>query len=226
MVDLPQQRATPSRPFTHTGVDFTGHVEIKLNKGRGVKTSKGYVVVFVCMATKAVHLELASDLTSETFLAAFQRMCARRGTPKHVYSDCGTNFIGASKILRNEFEYFQQELSPEFFTEIAKMEVEWYFNAPGWPSAGGLWEAAVKAMKHHLRRVLGDQKLTFEEFTTLLAKIEACLNSRPLCPLTEDPKEFQNYLTPGHFLTGSATLSLPVGDYSVVKISIYVNVGS
>ena len=97
------------------------------------------------------------------------------------------------------------------------MEVEWHFNAPAWPSAGGIWEAAVKSMKHHLKRVLGEQKLTFEDLTTLLTKIEACLNSRPLCPLTEDPDDFYNYLTPGHFLTGSPTMSLPLSDYSDVK---------
>ncbi|XP_026316034.1 uncharacterized protein LOC113227357 [Hyposmocoma kahamanoa] len=217
MGDLPQQRTTPSRPFTHTGVDFTGHVEVKLNKGRGVKTSKGYIAIFVCMATKAVHIELVSDLSTETFIAAFQRLCARRGTPKHVYSDCGTNFIGAAKLLRKEFEHFKQILSPEFFTEIGKLEVEWHFNAPVWPNAGGLWEAAVKSLKYHLKRVLGDQKLTYEEFSTLLTKIEACMNSRPLCALTEDPEEFYNYLTPGHFLTGGPVMTLPLSDYTDVR---------
>ncbi|XP_075990145.1 uncharacterized protein LOC142985786 [Anticarsia gemmatalis] len=144
-------------------------------------------------------------------------MCARRGTPKHVYSDCGTNFIGASKILHKEFTEFKQILSPEFFVEIGRLEVEWHFNAPAWPSAGGLWEAAVKSMKYHLKRVLGEQKLTYEEFYTLLTKIEACMYSRPLLPMTEDPDEFYNCLTPGHFLTGGPILSLPLSDYSDSK---------
>ncbi|XP_075990324.1 uncharacterized protein LOC142985982 [Anticarsia gemmatalis] len=209
MADLPEQRVKPSRPFTHTGVNFTGYVDVKLNKGRGVKTSKAYIAIFVCMATKAVHIELVSELSTEAFIAAFQRMCARRGTPAHMYSDNGTNFVGACKVLKEDYIHFKQLLSPEFFDEIAKLEVQWHFNAPAWPSAGGIFEAAVKSLKHHLRRVLGEQKLTWEEFTTLLAKIEACINSRPLCPLTEDPEEFYNTLTPGHFLTGSATLSLP-----------------
>jgi hypothetical protein len=214
MADLPPQRTNPSRPFTHTGVDFTGHVEVKINKGRGVKTSKGYIVVFVCLATKAVHIELTSDMSAETFLAAFERLCARRGKPKHVYSDCGSNFIKASKILKLEFGQFKQMLTnSNFFDEIGKMEVVWHFNAPAFPSGGGIWEAAVKSLKYHLKRVLGEQKLTFEEFTTLLSKIEACLNSRPLCPLTEDPDEYYNCLTPGHFLTGTSTLSLPHSDH-------------
>lgn len=214
MADLPSQRVTPSRPFTHTGVDFTGHVDIKLNKGRGVKTSKGYIAIFVCLATKAVHIELVSDLSTETFLNALQRMCSRRGTPSHMYSDCGTNFIGASKMLNNEYELFKIELSCDFFEELSRMKIEWHFNAPAWPTAGGLWEAAVRSMKHHLRRVLGEQKLTYEELSSLLTKVEACLNSRPLCPLTEDPDEFYNYLTPGHFLTGSPTLTLPLSSYA------------
>ncbi|KAA5587505.1 transposase family protein, partial [Pseudomonas aeruginosa] len=153
---LPQQRVTPCRPFTFTGVDYSGYIELKINKGRGVKTSKGYIAIFICMATKAVHIELVSDLGTETFIAAFQRLCARRGTPKHMYSDCGTNFIGAAKVLGQEFKNFKQIMTPEFFDELAKLEVEWHFNAPAWPSAGGLWEAAVKSMKRHLRRVLGD----------------------------------------------------------------------
>lgn len=209
MGDLPKQRVTPSRPFTHTGVDFTGNVDVKLNKGRGVKTSKAYIAIFVCMVTKAVHIELVSELSTEAFIAAFQRMCARRGTPAHMYSDNGTNFVGASRVLQREFEIFKQLLTSEFFTEIAKLQVQWHFTAPAWPNSGGLYESAVKSMKHHLRRVLGEQKLTWEEFSTLLAKIEACMNSRPLCPLTEDPEQFYNCLTPGHFITGSNILSLP-----------------
>lgn len=130
-----------------------------------------------------------------------------------MYSDCGTNFIGTSKVLRNEYELFKTQLSSEFFDEVGKMEIEWHFNAPAWRTAGGLWEAAVRSMKHHLRRILGDQKLTYEEFATLLAKIEACMNSRPLYPLTEDPEEIYTYLTPGHFLTGSPTMTLPLSNY-------------
>ncbi|KAL0811450.1 hypothetical protein ABMA28_009850 [Loxostege sticticalis] len=206
MADLPKPRVTPSRPFTHCGVDFTGHVEVKANKGRGIKTSKGYVAIFVCLSTKAVHLELVSDLSTPTFLAAFRRMCARRGTPKEMYSDNGTNFIGASKLLRKEYEQAAELIKKDFINSISELGISWNFNAPTWASAGGLWESAVRSMKYHLRRVLGTQKLTFEEFTTLLTQIEACLNSRPLCSLSEDPDDIDS-LTPGHFLIGGPILS-------------------
>ncbi|XP_026317449.1 uncharacterized protein LOC113228388 [Hyposmocoma kahamanoa] len=208
MGNLPQQRVSASRPFTHCGVDFTGHVEVKLNKGRGVKTCKGYVAIFICLATKAVHIELVSDLSTQTFLAALKRLCARRGTPKHMYSDNGTNFKGAAKILHDDFQEYLTITSPEFFNAISEQEIEWHFLCPSWPSAAGIWEAAVKSMKYHLMRVLGEQKLDFEQFTTLLAQIEACLNSRPLCPLTEDVDDL-DYLTPGHFVTGTPVMSVP-----------------
>lgn len=210
MADLPQPRVTPSRPFTHTGVDFTGHVELKANKGRGIKTVKGYVAVFVCLATKAVHLELVSDLSTPAFLAAFRRFSARRGTPCHVYSDNGTNFVGANRIIKKEYQDIIATINTDFFNNINDMNIRWHFNAPAWPSAGGLWEAAVKSLKYHLKRIIGDQKLTYEEFTTLLYQIEACLNSRPLCQLTESPED--DVLTPGHFLIGGPLLSRPQTD--------------
>ncbi|XP_063896667.1 uncharacterized protein LOC135118464 [Helicoverpa armigera] len=199
MGDLPTQRCNIAKPFEHTGVDFTGHVLIKANKGRGIKTTKGYVVVFVCMATKLVHLDLVSDLTSSAFLAALRRMAGRKGSPKHLYSDNGTNFVGANKILQEELEQIQKTFDQDFIKEITSLEIEWHFNAPSWPTAGGLWEAAVKSLKYHLRRVVGEQKLTFEEFSTVLAQLEAVLNSRPLCPLTEDPNDL-DFLSPSSFI--------------------------
>lgn len=93
-------------------------------------TSKGYIVIFVCLAIKAVHIELVSDLSTEAFMGAFQRMCSRRGTLSHVYSDCGTNFIGASKMLNHEFEMFKMELFSDCINEISRIKVEWHFNSP------------------------------------------------------------------------------------------------
>lgn len=207
MGDLPESRVTPTRPFYNAGVDYTGYVDVKSNKGRGIKTTKGYIAVFVCMATKAVHLELVSDLSTSAFIAALRRMAARRGAPRHLWSDNGTNFIGANNVIQKEFTELKSIVNDEFLSEISMMEIEWHFNAPSWPSAGGLWEAAVKSLKHHLRRVVGEQKLTYEEYSTLLAQLEACLNARPLCALTEDPNDL-DYLTPSHFLASGPVLNI------------------
>lgn len=208
MGELPSARTNPAPPFYHTGVDYTGFVDVKMNKGRGAKTTKGYIAVFICMVTKAVHLELVSDLTSSTFLAALNRMAARRGAPRHLYSDNGTNFIGANRQLREQYEEIEITYRNEKLQkEILELNIEWHFNAPAWPSAGGLWERAVRSLKHHLKRVVGDQKLTFEEYYTILSKLEACLNSRPLCPLTENIEDL-DCLTPAHFLTGRSGLTV------------------
>lgn len=219
MADLPSERTTQSPPFYHTGVDFTGFVSVKLNKGRGVRTSKGYIVVFVCMATKAVHLELASDLSSQTFIMALNRLIGRRGCPKHIYSDNGTNFVGAEKELAKQLQISKTFNNETLTRRNTELGIEWHFNAPSWPTAGGLWEAAVKSMKYHLKRVLGEQKLTYEEFLTLLTQIEACMNSRPLCPLTEDVDDI-DYLTPAHFLIGRPVTFLPTENYANQDVNI------
>ncbi|XP_059048841.1 uncharacterized protein LOC131844082 [Achroia grisella] len=101
MGDLPKARVTPSRPFLHSGVDFTGPFQVLISKGRGMKTKKAYISIFICMATKAIHLELVGDMTSEGFIGAFKRFTAKRGKCSYLWSDQGRNFIGANKELSN-----------------------------------------------------------------------------------------------------------------------------
>lgn len=207
MGDLPDVRSNPAPPFYNTGVDFTGSIRVKSNKGRGIKTSKGYIALFICMVTKAIHIELVSDLSSASFIAALRRMAARRGSPKHIYSDNGTNFVGTNKILQEEQQQLEQIYNDSFYREIAEMSIEWHWNCPSWPSAGGIWERSIRSLKQHLKRVIGDQALTFEEYSTILSQIEASLNSRPLCPLSEDIEDI-DFLTPAHFLTSRAGLTI------------------
>lgn len=131
-----------------------------------------------------------------------------------LYSDCGTNFAGADAELKilvdsNEFNSVVQH-------HASDLSINWHFNPPSSPHQGGLWEAGVKAVKHHLRRVIGDATLTLEEFQTILCQIEACLNSRPLCPLSADPTDYEP-LTPGHFLIGAPLNSLPDADLTEFK---------
>jgi len=91
---------------------------------------------------------------------------------------------------------------------LAEEQIEWKFNPPGAPHFGGLWEAGIKSIKFHLKRVLGSSHLTYEEMTTLLTQVEACLNSRPLTEMSTDPNDLQ-VLTPGHFLIGGPINSMP-----------------
>ncbi|XP_043642531.1 uncharacterized protein LOC122612775 [Drosophila teissieri] len=204
MGNLPSARSTISRPFTHTGVDFAGPFDVKSYVGRACKITKGHVCVFVCFTTRAIHLEATSDLTTEKFLAAFSRFFARRGCPQHVYSDNGKTFVGASTSLSKDFI---EATRTSVLSQHSLQNVSWHFNPPGAPHMGGLWEAGVKSFKSHFYKYTAAGKYTFEELTTLLAKIEACLNSRPISPMSEDPTDLIA-LSPGHFLIGGPLLAV------------------
>lgn len=209
MATLPEHRTQSTRAFLVSGVDYAGPLTIKLQPGRGTKLSKAYIALFVCFSTKAIHLELVSSLTTDAFIAAFRRFVARRGRCSHLHSDCGTNFIGADKELRSlHSEIIQQFKSTSLANRLSTEGTQWSFNPPGAPSFGGIWEAGVKSVKHHLRRILGTSLLTFEEMYTTLAQIEATLNSRPIGPMSDDVNDFQP-LTPGHFLIGEPMNSVP-----------------
>ncbi|GFT06015.1 integrase catalytic domain-containing protein [Trichonephila clavipes] len=99
MGNLPKHRVTLERPFFSCGIDYAGPVLIKCNKGRGTKSTKGYIALFVCLATKAVHIEAVGDLTADSFIAAPRRFSVRRGVPRHIYSHNGTNVVGARDVL-------------------------------------------------------------------------------------------------------------------------------
>ncbi|XP_071055017.1 uncharacterized protein [Onthophagus taurus] len=205
MADLPTFRIQQMKAFTTAGVDYAGPFFVTARRHRGAKTFKAYICLFVCAATKAIHLELVSDLTAEAFLAALRRFVARRGTCIRLFSDQGTNFVGAYRQL-NEYAQMAGET----------LGIEWLFNPPAAPNFNGLSEAGVKSAKTHLKRVIGDQVLTFEELYTLVTQIESILNSRPLCPLGSDPNDLQP-LTPGHFLTLSpASNEIPNVDFQNV----------
>ena len=209
MADLPSYRVQAIRAFIKTGVDFAGPFIMKESHRRKAPTSKVYFCVFVCMATKAIHLEVVTRLTSEAFLAAFDRFVSLRGLPSDVFSDCGTNFVSAARTLQkwNDW-YLKVETQDEIANQMTFRATKWHFSPPHSPHFGGIWEAGVKSAKTLMMKTIGDTALTYEELATVLYKIAAVLNSRPLCPLSTDPAEF-DYLSPGHFLIGEPMLSVP-----------------
>ena len=142
---------------------------------------KAYICVFVSLSVKAVHLEAVSNLTSESFIATLRRFVAHRGYPTLIWSDNGTNFVGANREIKESYGYLKQQQVNGTISEFCSSHsIEWHFILEHGPNFGGLWKVALKSAKIHLRRIVGDVKLSFEELTTLLTQIEACLNSRPL----------------------------------------------
>ncbi|XP_077297374.1 uncharacterized protein LOC143919065 [Arctopsyche grandis] len=207
---LPLERTTANFPFSHVGIDFAGPFPVKSGCNKNSKIIKGYVCVFVCFSSKAVHLELVGDLTSSNLLNCLRRFVARRGRPNTIYSDNATNFVGASRELVNLVKLiYERPHEEKLLRYVASEGIRWKFNPPRAPHMGGLWEAAVKSMKIHLNKVLKATTLNFESFCTVLTQIEACMNSRPLSPLSSDPLDLLP-LTPGHFLIGRSLLALPM----------------
>ena len=217
---LPTDRLDPGHVFDRVGVDYAGPIMVKSGSVRRPTLTKSYVCVFVSFTVKAVHLEPVSDLTTEAFLATLRRFIARRGKPSVIWSDHGTNFVGASRELRELFTFLDRpETRHSIFDHCTAQHIEWHFSPEQAPHFGGLWEAAVKSFKQHFRKVVGNVRLTFEELATTLAQIEACLNSRPLTPLP-DADDGIEALTPGHFLIGRPLEALPDSPVEASSISL------
>nr|CAI5860260.1 unnamed protein product [Callosobruchus analis] len=222
MGNFPVEILKPAYPFSVVGVDYAGPLLMKSRGGRGAKISKCYVALFVCFLSKAVHLELVTDLSKDCFISALRRFISRRGKPSCIFSENGTNFVAASCDLK-ELGRFIGKNSNELVSSVAQEGIDWRFIPPHSPHFGGLWEAGIKSMKHHLKRVIGGVSLTFENFYTLLVEVEAIMNSRPISPLSSSHHDL-NPLTPSHFLLGRTSDCIPDPDFrpmAVNRLDVY-----
>ncbi|XP_055543116.1 uncharacterized protein LOC129728690 [Wyeomyia smithii] len=185
MGNLPVSRVVPSPPFAITGVDYAGPFLIKQG-GRRPTLVKAYVAVFVCMTTKAVHLEVVPDLSTDAFLASLKRFIGRQQSVDTIRDFCSSR------------------------------EIEWHFIPPDAQEFGGLWKAAVKSANTHLKRIIGNGRLTFEELTTVMVEIEAVMNSRPLFSISNDPAD-PTVITPAHYLIGRSLTAIPEPSLEDIK---------
>jgi hypothetical protein len=210
MANLPRRRVEVSRAFLNIGVDYAGPLELIYKRCKGPRiTYKAYIVLFICFSTRAIHLELAGDLTAETYIAAFKRFISRRGLPRTIFSDNGTNFVKANSMLQELKEKIHIiHNDPVIHRFVADNSISWEFNPPSAPHFGGLWEAGVKSVKGILYKVVNKSFFTYEEMNTLLVQIEGLLNSRPLAPVSDDISSIE-CLTPAHFLVGHPITMLP-----------------
>lgn len=214
MGNLPAYRINQCFPFENVGVDYGGPFLLKDRMTRGAKIMKCYVCLFICMATRAVHLELVSNLSTDSFMATLKRFISRRGKPKNIFSDNGLNFVGTNNELHKIYSFLEFN-SNSIEDQLGKDLIKWHFIPANSPTFGGLWEAGIKITKYHLKRVIGLNKFDFEQFYTILTQIEAVLNSRPISPLSSDPEDLLP-LTPGHFLIGRPLCALPEHDYTEI----------
>ena len=198
MALLPTNCLKPSiKAFVRTAVDFAGPFLTK--QGRGKSRCRRYLCLFTCLATRVVHLEMAYGLDTDSFLKAFCRMVNRRGLPKEMLSDNGTNFVGANEELR---ELVKQMIKDGKVNDrLVKQGVKWKFNPPYAPHFGGVFETMIKATKRAITAILENADITDEELLTAFIEAEFLINSRPLIYQSANSED-NTPLTPNHFLQG------------------------
>ena len=192
MAPLPVERVTAGVVFGVTGVDCFGPYRCKI-VGRAFH--KVYVVLFTCLAVRAVHFEVLRDMSASCFLDAFQRFRARRPGVRRLWSDCGSNFVAAAKDLKAEVEAWNSSTS----RELQVFGVEWTFNPPAAAHRGGVWERLIRSAKRHLSFLVQQDNISIETLTTVLAQVEFTMNSRPITYVSGDPG-CERALTPMDFL--------------------------
>ena len=197
MAPLPLSRLKTSlRAFSRTAVDFGGpYITVQ---GRGKSRQKRYLCLFTCLATRAVHLEIAYGLDTSSFLNAFYRMVNRRGLPEEMYSDNATNFKAANKELKALLLQLDED---KIKASTSNKGIVWHFTPPLAPHFGGVHESMIKSAKRSLNAILGNADITDEELMTALTGAEALVNSRPLIYQSANPHD-DIPLTPNHFLHG------------------------
>ncbi|XP_003382217.1 putative integrase core domain protein, partial [Trichinella spiralis] len=202
MAALPSSRVVEAAAFAHTGMDFAGPLLIRVGKRA---TSKCYVCLFTCMASRAVHLELVPQMTTARVMQALRRFIARRGRPEIIQSDNFRSFKAAASELRQLWRHVDVDRVQR---ELVGHRIHWKFITERAPWMGGYWERLVRSIKESLRKILGKALLDEEELRTTLCEVEASLNARPLTFVGDEDHE-RHPLSPFQLLTGRAYVDFP-----------------
>lgn len=204
MADMPHERIVVDEPpFTRVGVDYFGPFEVKSRRSR----VKRYGVIFTCLAIRAVHLEVASSLDTDSFINALRRFIARRGQVRELRSDNGTNFVGAERELKAAIEQWNHMQITDL---LLQKGIKWSFNPPAGSHHGGSWERLIRSVRKVLNSTFKVQNLDEEGLHTVICEIEAILNSRPITKASMDLNDLEA-LTPNHLLLLKTSPSLPPG---------------
>ena len=179
MADLPAARVKEGwYPFQYVGVDYFGPFRVK----RGRLVEKRYGCIFSCMQCRAVHLELAQSLTTDSFILALMRFVNKRGAPMEITSDNGGNFLGADRELGDWLSKLDQD---QITDQMVEKRISWSFNPPNASHRGGVWERMIRSVRKILNSVAGRQSLDEELLWTYLTQAERIVNDRPLTAVRE-----------------------------------------
>ncbi|KAH7670002.1 Integrase core domain containing protein [Aphelenchoides avenae] len=197
---LPANRVQPGRPFSAIGVDFFGPVLLKsTNPGGSTYTRKHWVVIFVCMTVRAIHMEIVESMDTSSFIRALNRFAGRRGMPASILSDNGKQLLAAREVLKT----FQPAVDGNATHSVAPSEtlerflqqhrIRWTTITEVAPWRGGSYERLIGPVKNALRRSIGSGKrvLSRDDFETLLIGVESTVNSRPLTYISDAAHEFR-----------------------------------
>lgn len=203
MADLPEVRSEDISPFTATGFDCFGPFTIK----EGRRELKKYGVVFTCFSSRAVHIEMLDDMSTDAFINALRCMVSIRGPVKILYSDRGSNFIGAS----NEFKKAVLEMQGEKLQlHLTRQECRFEFNIPSASHMGGVWERMIRTIRNVMKglTILNSTQLDTTGLRTLFYEVMASINSRPITYTNPNTMDLEP-LTPNHILTMKSGTALP-----------------
>ena len=196
---LPAFRVQEDYAFASVGIDFAGPLCVKSSSS---KTEKAYIALFRCAASRAVHLEMVTDLKTETFLLCFKRFVSRRGLPVLVVTDNSKTFKAFSKPLQATMK------SSVVLSYLAERGIKWKFNLSKALWWGGFYERLIKGVKTCLKISIGRASLLYDKLHTIIVEMEGVLNSRQL--KYQYPEDLEQPLTPSHLLTGRRLLQLPM----------------
>ena len=185
--------------FTNTGVDYFGPFYVTV----GRTTEKRWGFLFTCLTTRVVHVEIVTSMDTSSCVMGVEQFVSRSGTPALIWSDIGTNFIGAEKELREKWNIVN------IAAELTLKGIKWRFNPPSAPHQGGIWESLVRSFKRVLYTIVGTRRLTDEVLHTIICLMEIALNSRPLTSVSADPWDL-NAIAPNQFLFGRILYRYPV----------------